>query len=113
MRFGKAELDGRRLEDPANDITALLDAIIRYIPAPTQIEGEVQMLITSLVLFELCGPHRREPCTRGAIRERHGSGTLQERWQCDTPENQGAPYFSRAWAREKVQEVVSGETSAP
>lgn len=33
---------------PTNDITALLDAIIKYIPAPQYIEGDAQMLITSL-----------------------------------------------------------------
>lgn len=33
---------------PTNDITALMDAIIEYIPEPTVIEGTPQMLITSL-----------------------------------------------------------------
>lgn len=33
---------------PTTDITALLDAIIKYIPAPQYIEGDAQMLITSL-----------------------------------------------------------------
>ncbi len=33
---------------PTTDITALLDAIIDYIPAPQYIEGDAQMLITSL-----------------------------------------------------------------
>ncbi|WP_290100211.1 GTP-binding protein, partial [uncultured Muribaculum sp.] len=34
--------------EPANDITAVLDAIIEYIPEPKTIDGEPQMLITSL-----------------------------------------------------------------
>ncbi len=33
---------------PTTDITALLDAIIDYIPAPQYIDGDAQMLITSL-----------------------------------------------------------------
>ena len=33
---------------PADDITAVLDAIIEYIPAPKTLEGDAQMLITSL-----------------------------------------------------------------
>lgn len=33
---------------PTTDITALLDAIIKYIPAPQRIDGDAQMLITSL-----------------------------------------------------------------
>lgn len=33
---------------PSTDITALLDAIIKYIPAPKVLEGEPQMQITSL-----------------------------------------------------------------
>src|SRR5574344_570742 len=33
---------------PTDNITALLDAIIEYIPAPKYLEGDAQMLITSL-----------------------------------------------------------------
>ena len=35
-------------KQPTNDITALMDAIIEYIPAPEVLEGTPQMLITSL-----------------------------------------------------------------
>ena len=35
-------------KEPKEDITALLDAIIQYIPEPQVLEGSSQMLITSL-----------------------------------------------------------------
>ena len=35
-------------KQPTEDITTLLDTILEQIPAPTQIEGPAQMLITSL-----------------------------------------------------------------
>ena len=39
---------GEDWQKPTNDITYLLDKIVEVIPAPTQIEGTPQMLITSL-----------------------------------------------------------------
>ena len=48
--FGSAK-EGWMSDDwqkPAADITPLLDAIIEYIPEPEMLEGEPQMLITSL-----------------------------------------------------------------
>ena len=48
--FGSAK-EGWMSEDwqqPTDNITAVLDAIIKYIPEPEMLEGEAQMLITSL-----------------------------------------------------------------
>ena len=48
--FGSAK-EGWMSEDwqqPTDNITAVLDAIIKYIPEPKMIEGDAQMLITSL-----------------------------------------------------------------
>ncbi len=48
--FGSAK-EGWMSEDwqqPTDNITAVLDAIIKYIPEPEMIEGDAQMLITSL-----------------------------------------------------------------
>jgi len=39
---------GEDWKEPTSDITPLLDAIVKYIPAPKSLEGTPQMLITSL-----------------------------------------------------------------
>ncbi len=48
--FGSAKQGwmSRDVEKPTEDITPLLDAIISEIPAPQQLDGPLQMLITSL-----------------------------------------------------------------
>lgn len=111
--YGSAKQNwmGDDWKTPANDITALLDAIIRYIPAPTQIEGEVQMLITSLDYSSYVGRIAVGRVHRGAIREgmevglckRDGSVTRQKIKELHTFEGMG---------RKKVQEVVSGDICA-
>lgn len=52
-----------------NDITALLDAIIKYIPVPTQIEGDPQMLITSLDYSSYVGRIAVGRVHRGTLKE--------------------------------------------
>ena len=111
--YGSAKQNwmGDDWKTPANDITALLDAIIRYIPAPTQIEGEVQMLITSLDYSSYVGRIAVGRVHRGAIREgmevglckKDGSVTRQKIKELHTFEGMG---------RKKVQEVVSGDICA-
>ena len=54
---------------PTTDITALLDAIIEYIPAPKQIEGNPQMLITSLDYSNYVGRIAVGRVHRGVIKE--------------------------------------------
>ncbi len=111
--YGSAKQNwmGDDWKTPANDITALLDAIIRYIPAPTQIEGEVQMLITSLDYSSYVGRIAVGRVHRGAIREgmevglckKDGSVTRQKIKELHTFEGMGP---------KKVQEVVSGDICA-
>ena len=54
---------------PTGDITALLDTIIQHIPAPTQIEGDAQMLITSLDFSNYVGRIAIGRVHRGVIKE--------------------------------------------
>ncbi|MBQ9440071.1 MAG: translational GTPase TypA [Paludibacteraceae bacterium] len=54
---------------PTNDITALLDAIIKYIPAPEYLEGTPQMLITSLDYSSYVGRIAVGRVHRGTLRE--------------------------------------------
>ena len=54
---------------PTGDITALLDTIIKHIPAPTQLEGDAQMLITSLDFSNYVGRIAIGRVHRGVIKE--------------------------------------------
>lgn len=54
---------------PTGDITALLDTIIQHIPAPTQLEGDAQMLITSLDFSNYVGRIAIGRMHRGVIKE--------------------------------------------
>ena len=54
---------------PTTDITAVLDAIIKYIPAPVKIEGDAQMLITSLDYSSYVGRIAVGRVHRGTIKE--------------------------------------------
>ena len=54
---------------PTDNITPLLDAIIEYIPAPRKIEGDPQMLITSLDYSNYVGRIAVGRVHRGTLRE--------------------------------------------
>lgn len=94
-----------------NDITAALDAIIEYIPAPEQIEGEPQMLITSLDFSSYVGRIAVGRVHRGTLREgmeialckKDGSVKKQRIKELHTFEGMG---------RKKVTEVSSGDICA-
>ena len=96
---------------PAGDITALLDAIIKYIPAPTQIEGDPQMLITSLDYSQYVGRIAVGRVHRGTLREgmeiglcrRDGTVAKQKIKELHTFEGMG---------RKKVDHVDSGDICA-
>ena len=69
---------------PTNDITYLLDTILKTIPAPKQLEGTPQMLITSLDYSKYTGRIAVGRVHRGTIREgmdvtiAHRDGTLEK-----------------------------------
>lgn len=96
---------------PMQDITAVLDAIIKYIPAPKQIEGDPQMLITSLDFSSYVGRIAVGRVHRGTIREgmelglckKDGTVTRQRVKELHTFEGMG---------RKKVTEVSSGDICA-
>ncbi len=97
--------------EPKEDITAVLDAIIDNIPAPTQLEGDPQMLITSLDFSNYVGRIAVGRVHRGTIREgqelglckKDGTVTRQRVKELHTFEGMG---------RKKVQEVASGDICA-
>lgn len=96
---------------PTQDITAVLDAIIDYIPAPKQIEGDPQMLITSLDYSSYVGRIAVGRVHRGTLREgmdialckKDGSVSKQRIKELHTFEGMG---------RKKVTEVSSGDICA-
>lgn len=96
---------------PTTDITAVLDAIIKYIPAPEVKEGDPQMLITSLDYSNYVGRIAIGRVNRGTIREgaelalckKDGTVQKQKVKELHTFEGMG---------RKKVQEVSSGDICA-
>lgn len=96
---------------PTTDITALLDAIIEYIPAPKQLEGDPQMLITSLDYNNYVGRIAIGRVHRGTIREGaelalcKKDGTVQK-------ERIKELHTFEGMGRKKVKEVGSGDICA-
>ena len=84
--FGSAKNNwmGEDWRTPTNDITYLLDAIIKYIPAPQQLEGTPQMLITSLDFSSYTGRIAVGRVHRGTLRDgmmttvAHRDGTMEK-----------------------------------
>lgn len=102
---------GEDWNKPSTDITALLDAIIKYIPAPKALEGAAQMLITSLDFSSYIGRiaigrlHRGKlrPNSRIALIKRDGSIKTQSIKEV---------YVFEGLARKKVDEVSAGDICA-
>ena len=98
-------------EKPTTDITALLDAIIKYIPEPQTLEGPAQMLITSLDYSKYVGRIAVGRVHRGELREgqdivlckRDGSQVKSKIKEIDVFEGLG---------RTKVHSVKSGDICA-
>ena len=96
---------------PTTDITALLDTIIEHIPAPTQLEGDAQMLITSLDFSNYVGRIAIGRVHRGVIKEgmdialckKDGSVQKQRIKELHTFEGM---------TRKKTDQVVSGDICA-
>lgn len=96
---------------PADDITAVLDAIIKYIPAPERIEGEPQMLITSLDFSNYVGRIAIGRVHRGTIREGmeialcHKDGAVSRQRVKEL-------HIFEGMGRKRVAEVSSGDICA-
>ena len=96
---------------PTDNITPVLDAIIDYIPAPETLEGDAQMLITSLDFSTYVGRIAIGRVHRGELREgmdialckKDGSVVKQRIKELHTFEGMG---------RKKVASVKSGDICA-
>ncbi len=98
-------------KQPTTDLTALMDAIIEYIPAPAVLEGTPQMLITSLDYNPYVGRIAVGRVHRGTLKEgmnvtlfkRDGSSVKQKIKELRTFAGLG---------QQKVEEVSSGDICA-
>lgn len=96
---------------PTDNINAVLDAIVKYIPAPEVIEGPAQMLITSLDFSNYVGRIAIGRVHRGTLREgmeialcnKDGSIVKQRIKELHVFEGMG---------RKKVESVSSGDICA-
>ena len=96
---------------PTDNITPLLDAIIEYIPSPRKIEGDPQMLITSLDYSNYVGRIAVGRVHRGTLREgmeiglckKDGSVSRQKIKELHTFEGMG---------RKRTDAVESGDICA-
>ena len=98
--FGSAKNGWMSLDwqQPTDNITAVLDAIIQYIPEPVYNEGEPQMLITSLDYSSYVG--------RIAVGRVH-RGELKDGMEVGLCKKDGTV------SRQKVKELRTFEASAP
>ena len=102
---------GEDWKTPTSTITPLLDAIVKYIPAPKQLEGTPQMLITSLDYSSYTG--------RIAVGRVH-RGTLTEGMNITLAKRDGSMVKSKikevhtfeGLGRKKVSSVSSGDICA-
>lgn len=96
---------------PTFDITVLLDAIIEYIPAPTQIEGDTQMLVTSLDYSNYVGRIAVGRVHRGVIREGMDIGLCKKDGTVQKQRIKELHTFE-GMARKRVEAVASGDICA-
>ncbi|HJC94066.1 MAG TPA: translational GTPase TypA [Candidatus Phocaeicola excrementigallinarum] len=102
---------GEDWKTPTGTITPLLDAIVKYIPAPQQLEGTPQMLITSLDYSSYTG--------RIAVGRVH-RGTISEGMNITLAKRDGRMIKSKikevhtfeGLGRKKVESVSSGDICA-
>eukprot|EP01029_Cantina_marsupialis_P031936 TRINITY_DN937_c0_g3_i1.p1 TRINITY_DN937_c0_g3~~TRINITY_DN937_c0_g3_i1.p1 ORF type:complete len:600 (-),score=102.98 TRINITY_DN937_c0_g3_i1:570-2369(-) len=96
---------------PTNDITAILDAIIEYIPEPKVLEGTPQMLITSLDFSNYVGRIAVGRVHRGELREGMDVSLVKRDGSMKKSRIKELHVFT-GLGKEKVTSVKSGELCA-
>ena len=96
---------------PTDNIYALLDAILEYIPAPEQLEGPLQMLITSLDYSSYVGRIAVGRVHRGTIKEGQDIMLVHRDGTQAKARIKELNIFS-GFGKTKVKEVSSGELCA-
>ena len=99
-------------KNPTTDITALLEGVIKYIPAPKIETGTTQLLITSLEYSSYIGRVAIGRIQRGTVKagqpvalvKRDGGGIVKTRIK--------EVYVFEGFEKKKVEEVKAGEICA-
>ena len=95
---------------PSEDITPLLDGIIKYVPAPKVSEGTLQMQITSLDYSSFLGRIAIGKVARGTIKENQPISLVQEAGIKKSRVKE--LYVFEGMGKKKVSEVVAGDLCA-
>ncbi|MFT3703424.1 MAG: translational GTPase TypA [Agriterribacter sp.] len=95
----------------SEDITPLLDGILKYVPAPKVNEGPLQMQITSLDYSSFLGRIAVGKVTRGAIKENQPIALVQADGTIKKSRVKEL-YIFEALGKKKVTEVVAGDICA-
>jgi GTP-binding protein len=95
---------------PSEDITPLLDGILKYVPAPKVGEGSLQLQITSLDYSSFLGRIAIGKVSRGSIKEAQPISLVQG----DTVKKTRARelYVFEGMGKKKVGEVLAGDLCA-
>lgn len=96
---------------PSEDITPLLDGIIKYVPPPSVQDGTLQMQITSLDYSSFLGRIAIGKVSRGTIRENQPIALMQTdgtQKKCRVKEL----YVFEGMGKKKVSEVMAGDLCA-
>ena len=96
---------------PTEDITYLLDAILTHIPAPQQLEGTPQMLITSLDYSNYTGRIAVGRVHRGTLREGMNVTIVHRNGEKEKTKIKELHTFT-GMGRQRIQEVSSGDICA-
>ncbi len=102
---------GADFATPTNDITYLLDTILDSIPAPVQLEGTPQMLITSLDYSSYTGRIAVGRVHRGTLKEGMNVTIVHRDGTQEKTKIKELHTFS-GMGRHKVQEISSGDICA-
>ena len=102
---------GEDWKTPTGTITPLLDAIVKYIPAPHQLDGTPQMLITSLDYSSYTGRIAVGRVHRGTLREGMNI-TLAKRDGTMVKSKIKEVHTFEGLSRKKVESVSSGDICA-
>ena len=96
---------------PSEDITPLLDGIIKYVPEPKVSEGPLQMQITSLDYSSFLGRIAVGKVTRGSIKENQPIALVQADGAIKKSRVKEL-YIFEALGKKKVTEVLAGDICA-
>ncbi|MCI0751773.1 MAG: translational GTPase TypA, partial [Flammeovirgaceae bacterium] len=99
-------------KQPTEDITPLIDGIIQHIPAPTNFEGNTQMIITSLEYSSYIGRIAIGRMHRGTIKAGQQVMLIKRDGKTMVKTRVKELYLFEGFEKQKVESVNSGEICA-